>query len=334
MKRFFVLLSIALLLGAWAFAEEAVLIDFSKIAADYPSDDPDQNSATMVDFSQAAGATFSDEEKAHMVTSLAIENWEVILNSSARTVENQSNSYTRTTTVKEDAKQYAGEKVMGVRIRFPEEPFNATAVIKPPFEIPAYMDTTEVQDDGTLVVPEGEARKGRKFDNMGIVKNVGILKSITVTLYGRNFPHELSIIIADENNMQQTVKLGYVQTDGWTKLEWVNSEYINDVRNRELIKAPLYPKSAPFVKLAGFAVRKDSTVIGGDSVLYLKDVNIIYDKAVLDLEGDIDDESVWNILQDRENARRAAELKRLGQLQVLRYLEQQKMHAEQGSIEE
>jgi hypothetical protein len=54
----------------------------------------------------------------------------------------------------------------------------------------------------------------------------------------------------------------------------------------------------------------------------------VYDKAVLSLERDIDDESTWGILQKREEARRNAELKRLGNIQVLRYLEQKKMHAE------
>jgi hypothetical protein len=57
----------------------------------------------------------------------------------------------------------------------------------------------------------------------------------------------------------------------------------------------------------------------------------VYDKAVLTLERDIDDEATWGILQKREEARRSAELRRLGHIQVLRYLETKKMHAGEES---
>jgi len=42
---------------------------------------------------------------------------------------------------------------------------------------------------------------------------------------------------------------------------------------------------------------------------------------------DINDEAIWGILQQRNEARRLAEMKRLGNIQVLRFLEQQKMDA-------
>jgi hypothetical protein len=91
MKRFGILLSITLLFVAFsASAEESVLIDFSKLTAD---SEIGENTATLVDFSDKAGTSFSDEEKEHMKTSLAIKNWEVILASSSRTVINQSLSY-------------------------------------------------------------------------------------------------------------------------------------------------------------------------------------------------------------------------------------------------
>ena len=65
--------------------------------------------------------------------------------------------------------------------------------------------------------------------------------------------------------------------------------------------------------------------MGGDLVTYVKDIKITYDKAILDTQRDINDEAVWGILQARNETRRLAELKRLGNVQVLRYLEKQKM---------
>ncbi|MDY7028204.1 MAG: flagellar filament outer layer protein FlaA, partial [Spirochaetota bacterium] len=137
MKRFGILLGIMLLVVSFSVtAEESVLIDFSELTADL---EDGNNSATLVDFSEKAGIGFSDEEKELMKTSLAIENWDVVLASSSRTVENQRLSYTLEAPVRDDAQKFAGETVMGIRVHFPTEPFNSYAIIEPPFEIPAYM---------------------------------------------------------------------------------------------------------------------------------------------------------------------------------------------------
>lgn len=327
MKRFFILLLVALIAGTGLFAEESVLIDFNQLGADYAVADgePSENEATLIDFSVVAGSSYTQEEKAQMKTSLFIENWEVVLNSSARSVVNQSRSFTRAARVREGAAQYANETLLGVRVHFPDEPFNSWALVKPPFEIPAYADVTTVAADGTLEVPQEEVGRGTKFDGYGVVKNIGVLKSISVNVHGLNFPHGLSILFKDNNNVEKEYFMGYLNFDGWRTLTWNNPNYIAEVRNRELNTFPLYPNSAPMVKLLGFRVYRDASIEGGDFIAYIKDVSVVYDKAVLSLERDIDDESVWGILQDREEARRNSELNRLGNMQVLRYLERQKM---------
>lgn len=311
MKRFVILLGIALLfVGAFIFAEESVLIDFSTLAADTENG---QNSATTIDFSHEAGASFSDEEKAVMNTSLALNNWEVVLASSSRTVLNQRNSLTREVTVKDGAKQFAGEKVLGIRVHFPNEPFNSWAIIRPPFAIPAYSDA----DRG---IPD--------FTGYGVIKNVGVIKSLSIRVYGSNFPNGLGIILNDENNVENNVFMDYLDFDGWKTITWNNPNYITEVRNREIKKYPLYPRVAPHIKLSGIIIYKDAAQIGGDFVTYIKDISVVYDLAVLELERDIDDEAVWGILSAREQARRTAEFNRLGNVQVLRYLEQLKMHSD------
>ena len=79
------------LIGAFtvAYADEAVLIDFSLLKADIKADQANQgkfleNRATMMDFSGTAGASYTDEQKKQMQTSLAIRNWDVVLSSSSR----------------------------------------------------------------------------------------------------------------------------------------------------------------------------------------------------------------------------------------------------------
>lgn len=328
MKRMFILVAIALFAVGSLFAEEAVLIDFTKLAADIiPNQNnvPTQNRATMMDYSNVAGASFTTEQKAVMKSSLALSNWDVVLASSSRNVTNETKSYT----LEAPSKQFG--KVLGVRVHFPLESFNSWARVQPPFEIPAFEPMAQVADDGTVQKPtdQDKASKFTRFENgYGVVKNVGVIKSIAVDAYGLNFPHGLSVILIDADGNQQVVFMGYMRYDGWGELRWDNPNYVSDVRNRELRLYPLYPKATPFVKFGGFLIQRDAAYEGGDYIGYFKDVKVIYDKAVLQTDRDINDEGLWNIIQDRETARKNAEMQAFGQAQVLRYLESQKKASE------
>jgi hypothetical protein len=341
MKRMFILVAIVLLTVGVLFAEEAILIDFSKLAADISVNTQDgalnQNRATAMDYANVAGGSYTTEQKSVMKTSLAITNWEVVLASSSRTIGNQVRSYT----MEAPSRQWG--TVMGVRIHFPVESYNSWARINPPFEIPAFEPQAEIDDEGNaqpsdsngITGPsrfEAPAGDNGRVDNTqpayGVVKNVGTLKSVAVNAYGLNFPHGLSAILIDNEGKEQTMFMGYLNYDGWGELRWENPAYITEVRNRELRLYPLYPNSMPFVKFAGFLIQRDAAKEGGDFIGYFKDVKIIYDKAVLETERDIDDESLWNIIRDRETAKKIWEMERFGQNQVLRYLESQKQATE------
>ena len=263
-----------------------------------------------------------------MKTSLALENWEVLLSSSSRTVFNQQRSLTRQVSVKDEAKRFAGEIVMGVRVHFPIENYNAWAMVKPPFEIPLYMQKTVVEDDGTLV-PDPEDSRGSKFNSIGVVKNVGVIKSISLNILGLNFPMGCEIVLKDQNNDEKAMFMSYLNFDGWRTLTWSNPNYITEVKNREIKRYPLYPTATPAVKLQGLRFFRDRVQDGGDFITYIKDISIVYDKAVLTLDTDVNNEGVWGILSEREESRRNAEFAKLGEIQILRHLEKQKMHQEE-----
>ncbi|MCL2441879.1 MAG: flagellar filament outer layer protein FlaA [Treponema sp.] len=336
MKKMLILIVIAMLAGP-VFADEGILIDFSLLTADInvkvsdndTNDEPNQNRQTLMDFSHAAGGSFTAQQKALMMSSLAIANWDVVLASSSRNVTNVSLSFTR-----EAASREFGT-VMGVRVRFPVEPFNSWALIKPPFEIPAYELTT-VGDDGTIEpIEDGNANMRSRFESQeegapayGVIKNVGVIRELKVRAYGLNFPHGLSTIIVDSNGNERTIFMGYLEFDGWGELIWRNPAYLQEVRNRDMRIVPLYPYNVPFIKFGGFLIQRDAARPGGDFVTYFKDVAVIYDRAVLDTERDIDDEAIWNIIQTREEARKVWEMERFGQNQVLRYIEQQRQATE------
>jgi hypothetical protein len=325
MKKMLILVAVVSLVAGALFAEEAVLVDFGLLAADthvgnnpnsYPGDDKtnDQNQRTMMKFSNVRfTGSFTPEQKAAMETSLAIQNWEVVLSSSSRTVTNMVNSYTR------EAKSNQWGTVMGVRVHFPIEAFNSSAVVKPPFEIPAYEP---LEGDGTT--SEASDTKTKFEEGYGLLKNVGTIKSVAVNVYGLNFPHGLWTLILDDEGNQKSLYMGHLNFDGWGELRWDNPAYITEVRNRDLRLYPLYPDSMPFIKFAGFEIKRNNLHKGGDFVTYFKDVKVIYDKAVLDTDRDIDDEATWNIVRDRETARKLWQMERFGEMQVLRYVDSQK----------
>jgi len=325
MKKLLILVVI-MLLAVPMFAEEGVLVDFSMLTADVAidSETPNQNRQTLMNYGQVAGGSFTPQQKALMKTSLAIENWEVTLNASARTVANMSLSFTK----EADSKEFT--KVMGVRIVFPVEAWNSSATIKPPFEIPAYEVST-VSEDGEIQATGNSATSRSRFESQetdtpafGVIKNVGVIREVAVRAYGLNFPHGLYLTLIDGTGTEREIFMGHLRYDGWGELRWRNPAYLTEIRNRDLRIVPLYPFNTPFIKFGGFRVERNPSAvgdIGGDFVTYFKDVSMIYDLAVLNVDRDIDDEATWHIIQDREEARKVWEMERFGQNQVLRYLE-------------
>jgi hypothetical protein len=272
-----------------------VLIDFSNL----------EN--TGVDFSNFPGAQAEGVES--LVMDLSLPNWGVDLAPSSATPMNRVLSTTKAV----PSNQMQGN-VLGVRVHFPNAPFNSWAKISPPFQIPFYADAEEDQ--------EGE---GTQFVNKGVLRNVGTIRSVSVRVVGRNFPHGLSLTLQNEQNVEREMFMGYLDFDGWRTLVWENPNYITDVKQRDLRKTPLYPETMPSIKFNNFTIYRHGSNIGGDFVTYFKDVVMVYDLAILEQERDINDEEVWGILQDRRDAKRAAEMRRLGILQLLRRQEQIKM---------
>ena len=325
-----------LLMGAVAVAEEAIIIDFALLNADIiadPNGKMTQNRRTVLDYGKVAGASYTDEQKALMRTSLALEQWDVELNSSAQNPLSVATSTIKEAEVRAEGEKFAGQKLMGVRILFPEWTNNANAKIKPGFLIPAYEKMAQVDDQGNLQEPTDEDKasgKSRFEDGYGIVRNTGVIKSIAVNTYGMNFPHGLYVLLRDQNNVVKRYFMGYLLFDGWREMIWNNPSYIANVKSRELRLYPVYPTALPHVAFEGFLITRDAAHDGGDAIAYFKDVKIIYDKAVLTTVRDFADEDIWGIQAERETKRKKIEVEKFGHTQVLRFLEQEKMATEEG----
>lgn len=343
MKRtLFLTVAAMILAGSVAVARESVLIDFSQLDADTVADEngnPTQNSRTVMDYSVAAGATFTSDQKTLMKTSLALPEWEVLLNSSAKNPVSVALSQVVVAPVKESADvPFAGKNVMGVRVIFPTWANNANAKIVPAFDIPAYEPLSDADENGERQKPTDEQKGKYLFeDGYGVVRNVGTLKSIAVTTMGMNYPHALYVLLKDNDGVERRYLMGNLYFDGWKTLIWNNPDYISEVRTREIRVYPIYPRGIPFVKFAGFQVARDASHIGDNFIGYFKDVKVIYDLAILTSDRDIDDEDLWGIITKKERDRQNGEMARFGNKQVNRYLEKSKMATEEeftSSLEE
>lgn len=338
MKRTFILVVMAfLLIGSFMVAEEATIIDFTILDADIIADEngnPTQNRRSVMNYGVVAGATFTDEQKALMKTSLSLPSWEVVLNSSAKTTVSLATSTVVAAPVRENAKvPFAGKNVMGVRILFPSSMVNSNAYIKPVFEIPAYEPMATADDNGEIQPQTDEEKasgKTRFEEGYGIVKNVGTVKALSVTTMGMNFPHALYVVLKDTDSVERRYFMGYLGFDGWRELKWNNPEYVSEIRQREIRVVPIYPRGLPFIKFTGFQVTRDAMHNGDDFIGYFKDVKVIFDKAVLSTERDIADEDLWGIIGAKEIAKQNYEMAKFGDKQVLRFLEKDKMAQEEA----
>ena len=324
MKRMILLICVFLIICNIGFAETDVLIDFTQLGADFPTDDPTINSRTAVDLKGSLGAEAFEEEKRGLVTSLALDKWKIELASSSQTSERKNNSKCVEAVTAPDAPAIPGDDnmksrtILGVRVMYPESTFNSYAVVIPPFEIQAYQDQDDLQEDYTLEPIEAEKNKMDKFEEgFGVLKNVHTIHSIEATVYGLNYPHALEITLQNQDYERRSYHLGYLKFVGWQKLIWTNPEYIKDVENRPQKDFPLYPREEPHVKFVNFTLYRDANAIGGDFIVYFKDVVVNYDQAFDDtISPHIIDEDIWGILETRSKKRREAEYKRMSARQL------------------
>ncbi len=310
MKKWISLLLLTLIVFApTMFAEKQVLLDFNDLEG------------TALDIVKLAGpnafssTAMTDGDVEQLNIDLTPENWEVVLSPSSRSIENITNSYCKS--VVTTSGDYEGQTVLGVRVHFPTAKYNSWAKIQPPYDIPSY----EAIDDNDKI--------GNKYVNKGVLRNVGAIKSLKVIVKGRNFPHTLSIRLRNQNDEITDMFISALDFNGWMNFIVDNPNYIDDARKRSLKKFPLYPQEEPYIKIDSFIVYRHAEHPGGDFILYLKSVELIYDLAIMKTEDDINDEEVWGILAARREEKKRAEAARVGIKQLLTFEEKKKMAEEE-----
>ena len=304
--------------GAEGEAHKATLLDFSLLTA---GEEDGQNPDTIIELADYSTYALTEEERAEFDVSLAIEQWSVKLNSSAAFPDTIAKSMVKEVEVTDAETVFGNEKlgvenpgkVLGVRANFPQGNRYAYADIVPPFEIPVYY-----KKPGT---DEYMFQNGR-----GAIDNVRYIKKISAVVCGRNYPHKLQVVLRDSDYNEKVYTIGDFNFTGWQRLEWENPNYIVNVKNRDLKKEPTYPMLNRSWKVVALRIVKDIQHEGGDFIGYIKQIDIEYDKDVIERNLDIDDDAYWNIVSDYNDFMSDYNFSRLGEQLTLEYIEKQRMN--------
>jgi hypothetical protein len=304
------------------FAETKSLIDFNqyeqKLAAE-PSfaqggqNNNNANAAPQNDATTNQSVGQGGEGYKISVEDMKLDHWLVLLNSSSRQIQNIQYSYAKA--VKTKGKVGGGPRtVLGARIHFPEWPNNSYAEIAPPYDFPVYT----------------EAGVPASIEN-GVIGNVGDLYSITAEVYGRNFKNAFYIQLRNEFGALEKYFLGYLYYNGWRKLTWKNPMYIDNVDLRQIVRLPIFPdKGLPYKKFDSFLVFRQGYDVGGDFLVYVANISMTYDLAVVQEDEDIDEEGTWNILAAKLKEKASIENSTRQELAELRLQALKKMAVVKG----
>lgn len=271
--------------------------------------------STLIDFAITGNADNLQSEEGdtnELITaqqSLFNDNWVVWLNESARLTENRRNSYVTNTESKGNNGTWEAGNVLGIRVHFPIAPWNSYALVKPGYELEMY----------------GGAEGTKYTDGKGVIHNVGEIRSISSWVYGRNYLVSYFVNLQNELGELKSYPMGNVYFSGWRQLRWENSEYLPNVRDRVLVRQPLYPKMMPSVKIDSIGFYRTKDTKGGDFIAYIKDITVEHDLAVVDFEEDIDDEGTWQLIKTENERRQSIEAARMREISELRDLEQRRM---------
>ncbi len=287
-------------------AYEEVLIDFNNL------------NDTMIDFSGVAGDVWTEDQKKMMKMDLSISNWSIKVNQSSWTNEAREKSRLLAVT---NSLNYPGQTVLGIRVYFPERYANSYVEVKPPFIIPFYYEKDRANITG----------RGDMFVNKGLIRNVGILRRVTVRFLGNNFKYSLYIRLEDNNDDVKDIFIGYLDFVGWRTKSWINPNIDDELeaRQKKYVVRPYYPDKMPSVRLLAIVVQRTHPELTGNFVTMIKDISLEFDEAFLEVgKAEYKQEEIFGIYRDELVDRAKSEMRNVDRMIYLQWYESQKIHKE------
>ncbi|HNZ26965.1 MAG TPA: flagellar filament outer layer protein FlaA [Spirochaetota bacterium] len=277
------------------YSIEEILIDFNDIRD------------TTIDFSKFTVADWPPEQLKYMNVDLHPSKWVVFVNSSSFNVESRNRTYPFLAKVK--IMSPIESEVLAVRAFLPQKYANSNITIKTPFEIPSFYMSPHKEDD----------YMGTMFLNKGVVRNVGIMRKLSVFMCGNNFNYTLYVRIKDQRGVERDIYIGYINFTGWQTRAWTNPDYDNQLILKDMYKKtrPYYPDEYPYIKLVGFIINRIDTEVTGNFVTMIKEVTVEFDEEFVDIRSSsgedlipsvMTEEKIFGIYQEELMKRATAEM--------------------------
>ena len=246
-------------------------------------------------FKNMLPSRFSGEEYQQMRVSLALDRWQVKLSSSSNFLENRNSSQVLAYQIKETSSRFAGEQLMAVHFTLPTLRIHSEVRIVPEFSIPAY--SLPIGADLQQEISQPASQRLGQFLGKGVLRNVGPIRSIIATVYGRRFPISLTLEADHTDLGPKSYPMGSLQFSGWQDMIWNNANYIEDVRKRSYTDQPDYPRGMASMTLSSIRLDRTNQAVDAASsefVFYIKEIRVVYDKGVSEtFDSEIDDEQIW-----------------------------------------
>ncbi len=173
--------------------------------------------------------------------------------------------------------------ILGVRMSFPDWPYAGESYIKPRFPIMPFK-------------PNGEYAN----INNGVVTNVGIIKSVSMWVSGRNFNIRVGVRMTDINDKVTEFGLGSMLFVGWRKLVYNNVNFTTNPYDQVLPRLPIYPSDIPLLKFQQLSIYKPADSVGDDIVAYFGNIDMEYTPYTVNFPTDINDEEEWGIIRKEQ----------------------------------
>lgn len=305
MKRF-VISSLILLITFTLLSREEILIDFSNLKD------------TTVDFTKDVVNGWGVELGAGaMSSSLKPELWSAKVRKSSRLKEAIDKTYVLDV---KNSINYPDMTVLGIRSYFPERNAHSDVEIYPPFEIPSYYED-----------PSNPDGMGTYFINKGVVRNIGILRKMSVRVLGNNFNYGLYIRIKNHKDEQRDIYMGTLNFLGWRTLTWINPNYEVEKKHRDKARSviPYYPDEYPYIKFIGLIIQRNSSERTGNFTTMFKDVSLDFDEHFLKLDNyEHLQEDIYGIYKEELLTYAKKLMEKVNRQVYLQWLERQKIHEE------
>ena len=139
-----------------------------------------------------------------------------------------------------------------------------------------------------------------------MIKDVGMIKSIRAFIQGKYYPHSLYVNLKDQHDSKRNYFIGFLDFQGWKEIEYINPNYLNDIKFVDIDAIPLlplYPRHEPHIRLDSIAFFKHADEIAEDFITYIAWIEVDYKTGISQDEGEVDDEAVWEIHKTEYEAR-------------------------------